>query len=248
MTGKTWIILNRAAAVRTVYTNSVTKNMVRKVLSMFQMWLLILFCLSAIFFEAAAASSESQYTGKVFEVTSTNAYDFFNPMPDQGILIEFYAPWCEHCKNFRPAYEDVAVELTKQSKFRVGACDITANAAMTGRFDIKEIPVLYLYSGGELYKYSGPFHASAVKIWASKEFKNTAPLPAFQSPLGPLGRFKGLLIHAGVTLTDLVPRLAGYLRLPEYMSAILIACFLGLSILSCTFLGVFVSISHEKDD
>ena len=171
------------------------------------LWILTkaLFLLFIVCVSSEVVSPEDQYRGKVFEVTSSNAYDFLSPLSGQGILLEFYAPWCGHCNNFRSAYEDVAAELTKKSKFRVGACDITANAAMTGRFDIREIPALYLYTNGELYKYSGPFHASAVKTWATKEYTNSAPLPTLQSPLGPFGKLKGLLIHAGVILTDFVP-------------------------------------------
>ena len=190
------------------------------------------------------AGAISKYSG-VFEVTSANAREFLDA---DAILLEFYAPWCGHCSNFKPAYQEVAAELTKNNAFRVGMCDITANAAMSGRFDVREIPALYLYKRGELYKYSGPFHASAIKTWAVKEFTNNAPIPMYLSPLGPLGNLKGLLIHGGVSLTQFVPNLSETLGIPEYLSIILIASGLGLSILACTFVGVFVSVSHEKED
>ena len=199
--------------------------------------------------EASDAEAEthgvvSKYSG-VFEVNSANARDFL----DAGaILLEFYAPWCSHCNNFKPAYHEVAADLTKNDAFRVGMCDITANAAMSGRFDVREIPALFMYKHGELYKYSGPFHASAVKSWANNEYANTAPMSLYLSPLGPIGNLKGLLIHGGVSLTQFVPNLSEILGIPEYFSIILIASGLGLSILACTFIGVFVSVNHEKED
>ena len=205
---------------------------------------LLLLCLTS----SGSSVPEDKYKGKVFEVTSQNAFEFLSTQDQQGILLEFYAPWCGHCQKFKSAYNDVAAELTNKGDFRVGACDITANAAMSGRFDVREIPALYLYRKGELYKYSGPFHATAVKKWATKDYVNNMPLPFWQSPLGPFGKIKGLLIHIGVVLTEFVPRFAEYFGLSTNAGAVVVAGLLGLSILSCTFVGVFFSVSHEKED
>jgi hypothetical protein len=119
---------------------------------------------------------------------------------------------------------------------------------MAGRFDVNEIPALYLYKDGNLHKYAGAFYSTAVKNWATTEYTSTKPLPYLMSPLGPFGRLKGLLIHTGTLLVDFVPRASAYFGLPDYMGAVGVALLLGLLILSCTFLGVFVSVSHAKQD
>ena len=193
--------------------------------------------------------AEAEYKGKVFEVNSRNALHFLSPQEKtQGILLEFYAPWCGACANFRAAYHEVAEELTLAGQYRVGACDIVENAAMAGRFDVNEIPALYLYKDGNLHKYAGAVYSTAVKNWATTEYASTKPLPYLMSPLGPFGRLKGLLIHTGTLLVDVVPRVSAYFGLPDYMGAVGVAVLLGLSILACTFLGVFVSVSHAKQD
>ena len=39
-------------------------------------------------------------------------------------LMEFYAPWCGHCKQLAPKFEEVAKEMTD---FFIGKMDLTAN-------------------------------------------------------------------------------------------------------------------------
>lgn len=213
--------------------------------------LIVLACLLIVimFVRGTNVEGEEQYFKKVFEVESKNALYFLTPQEkSQGILIEFYAPWCGHCQNFKGSLLEIAEELTKGGKYRVGACDIVENAAMAGRFDVHEIPALFLYKNNQLYKYSGPFYATAVKNWAISEHSTVPPINYWLSPLGPFGKLKGILIHVGILIIDIVPKISHTLGMPDFVGAVVVSIILGMSILACTFIGVFIGISHVKND
>ena len=47
---------------------------------------------------------------------------------DQDVLIEFYAPWCGHCKSLAPKYEELATKLANANEdVLIAKMDATAN-------------------------------------------------------------------------------------------------------------------------
>jgi len=68
-------------------------------------------------------------------------------------LIEFYAPWCGHCKNLAPTWEELATEV--KGKFNVAKVDCTVETATCGGQGIRGYPTIKYFSKGQTHDYSG---------------------------------------------------------------------------------------------
>ncbi|GFH17264.1 uncharacterized protein HaLaN_13857 [Haematococcus lacustris] len=55
-------------------------------------------------------------------------------------FVEFYAPWCGHCKNLKPTWIEAAAELKGKVKF--GAVDCTVHQGVCGQYDVKGYPTI----------------------------------------------------------------------------------------------------------
>ncbi|KAM9826957.1 protein disulfide-isomerase A4 [Neosynchiropus ocellatus] len=72
------------------------------------------------------------------------------------VLVEFYAPWCGHCKQFAPEYEKIAQELKENDPpIPVAKVDATEAKAVAGRFDVSGYPTIKILKNGEPVDYDG---------------------------------------------------------------------------------------------
>jgi protein disulfide-isomerase A6 len=87
------------------------------------------------------------------------------------LFLQFYAPWCGHCKALKPAWIDAASEMKGKVKF--GAVDCTAHQSTCGQYGVQGYPTIKLfgankqrpedYQGG---RDSGSIVAHANKAWS----------------------------------------------------------------------------------
>jgi thioredoxin 2 len=88
----------------------------------------------------AGAAGPVAITDETFESTVLRA-----TMP---VLVDCWADWCGPCHMLAPTIDALARDYA--GRVLVGKLDVDANPQTAGRFDIRGIPALLLFRGGQL--------------------------------------------------------------------------------------------------
>lgn len=95
-------------------------------------------------------------------------------------MVEFYAPWCGHCKNLEPEWAAAATEVKEQTKGKVklAAVDATVNQVLASRYGIRGFPTIKIFQKGESpVDYDGGRTRSDIVTRALDLFSDNAPPP-----------------------------------------------------------------------
>mmetsp|Transcript_14501 Transcript_14501/g.31028 ORF Transcript_14501/g.31028 Transcript_14501/m.31028 type:complete len:488 (-) Transcript_14501:250-1713(-) len=114
------------------------------------------------------AAGEVEPNWKSEEVPESNAEPVkvvvgktFKQMVDESstdVFIEFYAPWCGHCKKLEPIWNEVAKHYESTPSLVLAKMDATANDVSNKAYVVKGFPTLYFKQageGGEIIPYQG---------------------------------------------------------------------------------------------
>ena len=81
--------------------------------------------------------------------------------------VEFFAPWCGHCKNLEPHWKSAAGEL--KGKVKLGAVDATVHQELAGKYGVRGYPTIkYFPAGnkGSAEEYDGGRTSDDIVKWA----------------------------------------------------------------------------------
>ena len=80
-------------------------------------------------------------------------------------VVEFYAPWCGHCKSLEPLWNTLAESVTAP-ELRIAKLDATTELAQAKRFDIRGFPSIRLFSRGRMFEFRGSRGLETLKAFA----------------------------------------------------------------------------------
>ena len=88
------------------------------------------------------------------------------------IFVEFYAPWCGHCKSLAPEWEKAATELKGIAV--LAKLDAQDNSQAAQTYQIQGFPTLKWFENGQPSEYNGPRDAQGIVAWVKKRID---PIP-----------------------------------------------------------------------
>lgn len=95
-------------------------------------------------------------------------------------LVEFYAPWCGHCKKLEHHWAQAASKL--KGKAKLGALDATVNKIKTNEYGVQGYPTIKVFASGKkdsksALEYEGGRTASDIVNWAVDQLDENLPAP-----------------------------------------------------------------------
>lgn len=114
------------------------------------------------------------YSGKS-DVIDLNPTTFTSRVVDSDDIwiVEFYAPWCGHCKSLAPEYSKAASAL--KGIVKVGGVNSDEHKSLGGEFQVRGFPTIKIFGLNKKSPsdYEGPRTAQGIIDAAFKELKKT---------------------------------------------------------------------------
>ncbi|KAK1294450.1 Protein disulfide isomerase-like 2-3 [Acorus calamus] len=100
-------------------------------------------------------------------------------------IVEFFAPWCGHCKKLAPEWKKAANRL--KEKVKLGHVNCDAEKSLMGRFNVQGFPTILVFGADKdnLFPYEGARSASAIESFALEQLETNVAPPKVTELTGP---------------------------------------------------------------
>ncbi|KAI0493447.1 hypothetical protein KFK09_023563 [Dendrobium nobile] len=112
-------------------------------------------------YEAPPAVDEKD----VVVLTEGNFSEFIEK--NRHVMVEFYAPWCGHCRALAPEYAAAATAL-KAEDVVLAKIDATEENELAQKYDVQGFPTVYFFVDGDHKPYPGQRAKDAIVTWIKK--------------------------------------------------------------------------------
>jgi len=115
---------------------------------------------------AALAEDVAEEDSEVLTLTQDNFDQALEQNP--RMLLEFYAPWCGHCKALMPEYEKAAKAMKEEGlQTKLAKIDATVETEIAQRpeFKVSGYPTLKYWADGKTTDYKGPRKDEGIRSW-----------------------------------------------------------------------------------
>ncbi|GMP63829.1 hypothetical protein CsSME_00025361 [Camellia sinensis var. sinensis] len=102
---------------------------------------------------------------------------------DRGALVEFYAPWCGHCKKLAPEYEKLGASFKKAKSVLIGKVDCDEHKSVCSKYGVSGYPTIQWFPKGSLEpkKYEGARTLEALVEFVNSEGGTNVKIAAVPS-------------------------------------------------------------------
>ncbi|CAI9090141.1 OLC1v1024844C1 [Oldenlandia corymbosa var. corymbosa] len=100
-------------------------------------------------------------------------------------VVEFYAPWCGHCKKLAPEWKKASNNL--KGKVKLGHVDCDAEKSLMSRFNVQGFPTILVFGADKdtPIPYEGARTASAIESYALEQLETNVAPPEVVELTGP---------------------------------------------------------------